>query len=92
MHPRLSASKRTWPSIGRTNAATEAEPQATGSNARRNPTPERTHGRDLMETGFNGLLEALTITKEISAVFPPLQAAVGGLLAALEKYKASIVG
>ena len=45
-----------------------------------------------METGFNGLLEALTITKEISAVFPPLQAAVGGLLAALEKYKASIVG
>ena len=92
MHPRLSASKRTWPSIGCTYTATEAEPQATGSNARRDPTPERTHGRDLMETGFNGLLEALTITKEISAVFPPLQAAVGGLLAALEKYKASIVG
>ena len=45
-----------------------------------------------METGFNGLLEVLTITKKVSVVFPPLQAAVGALLAALEKYKASIVG
>ena len=92
MPPRSLASNRTLPSIGRTNAAPEAEPQATGSNARRNPAPGRTHGWDLMETGFNGLLEVLTITKKVSVVFPPLQAAIGALLAVLEKYKASIVG
>ncbi|KAI0323167.1 hypothetical protein GY45DRAFT_1411842, partial [Cubamyces sp. BRFM 1775] len=80
------------PALKRSNAPPEAEPQATGSNARRNPTPERPHGRDLMETGFNGLLQTLRITKEVSSACPQLQLAVGALLVVLEAYKVGMVG
>ncbi|KAI0325119.1 WD40 repeat-like protein [Cubamyces sp. BRFM 1775] len=40
-----------------------------------------------METGFNGLLQVLTITEKVSSACPQLQVAVGALLVVLKAYK-----
>ncbi|KAL7278427.1 hypothetical protein ACG7TL_007424 [Trametes sanguinea] len=43
--------------------------------------------RELAESAFNRLIQALKITKDFSSPCPPLEAAVGALLVALEAYK-----
>ena len=90
MPPHLLVTTRSL--LGRTNAVSKAEHQATGNNAEQSPKPERSHRRDLMETGFKGLQQALKITKEVSGACPQLQLAVGALLVVLEAYKVSTVG
>ncbi|KAL7278428.1 hypothetical protein ACG7TL_007425 [Trametes sanguinea] len=50
-------------------------------------TTGQSTGQELLETGFNRLMQALKITKEFSSPCPPLQTAVGALLIALEAYE-----
>jgi hypothetical protein len=43
--------------------------------------------RDFGDTALNGLVTALAVTKEVGAVFPPLQGAAGGLLAVVNVFQ-----
>ncbi|KAL7278394.1 hypothetical protein ACG7TL_007389 [Trametes sanguinea] len=82
--PDSQASKRPQVSVEATGFLTSPPPASNTGFAR---TKKKLSPRELAESAFNRLIQALKITKDFSSPCPPLEAAVGALLVALEAYK-----
>ncbi|KAH9888061.1 hypothetical protein C8Q73DRAFT_794488 [Cubamyces lactineus] len=81
--PKLTGRRRAAPQVRAQGVAEKAKgiPQA---NLGERSLPGPSGWQDAKNTAVNGLMIALRVTKEATPFFPPLQSAVGGLLAIAE--------